>query len=166
VAWPRLIAAGADLRDRHRWAVGVCHVEGETRLCSWRPTIPAPGEGPSPVHGVWDGFGLRLSTAIASAATDIAVPPGRYRVAVLVDTNKPGPSPELRVTLSAREAPLAETTLPTTPGVPPTRLEGTIEHPGGLLKVDVKAERLWTTPTQYDLPTVWISDLKIEADVH
>lgn len=166
VAWPRLIAAGADLRERHRWAVGVCHVEHETRLCPWRSTIPAPGEGPSPVQGVWDGFGLSLSTAIAAAATDVAVPPGRYRVAVLVDTNKPGPSPEIRVTLSAREAPLAETTLPNTPGVPPTRLEGAIEHPGGLMKVEVKAERLWTTPTQYDLPTVWISDLKIEADVH
>ena len=46
------------------------------------------------------------------------------------------------------------------------RVEGVIEHLGGLLDIDVKAERLWTTPTFYDLPAVWLSDLKIEADFH
>ncbi|HEY2731160.1 MAG TPA: glycosyltransferase family 39 protein [Polyangia bacterium] len=164
--WPRLVAAGAELRDRHRWGVGVCHVEKQARLCAWRPTIPAPGEGRSGVRGVWDGIGLKLSTAIAAAATDVDVPPGKYRVSVVADTQLPGPSPEIRLTLGARGAALAEATLPAAPGTPPRRIEGVIEHLGGLLDVEVKAERLWTTPTFYDLPAVWISDLKIEADFH
>jgi 4-amino-4-deoxy-L-arabinose transferase-like glycosyltransferase len=165
VAWPRLLAAGADLRVKYRWGVGLCQILGEGRLCAWRPTIPAPGEGPSPVRGVWDGIGLKLSTAIAGATTDIDVPPGRYRVSLLADTVDPSVSPEIRLTLSARRSPLAEAVLPLAPGTPQARLEGTIEHLGGLLDVELRAERLWTTPTQYELPTVWISDLKIEAEV-
>jgi 4-amino-4-deoxy-L-arabinose transferase-like glycosyltransferase len=164
--WPRLVAAGAELRDRHRWGVGVCHVQREPRLCMWRSTIPAPGEGSSAVRGVWDGIGLKLSTAIAAAKTDVDVPPGRYRVSVLADTASPAPAPEIRVTLSARKSRMQETLLPAPPGEPPTRIEGTVEHLGGLLDVEVNVERLWTTPTQYDLPAVWLSDLKIEAEVH
>jgi 4-amino-4-deoxy-L-arabinose transferase-like glycosyltransferase len=166
VGWPRLVAAGAELRDRHRWGVGVCHVEAQARLCAWRPTIPAPGEGLSGVRGVWDGIGLQLSTAIAAAATDVDVPPGKYRVSLLADTRLPAPTAEIRLTLTARGSPLAEVTLPTPPGTPPTRIEGTVEHLGGLLNVEVKAERLWTTPALYDLPAVWLSDLKIEAEFH
>jgi 4-amino-4-deoxy-L-arabinose transferase-like glycosyltransferase len=164
-AWPRLVAAGDELRDRHRWGVGVCHVGGEARLCSWRATIPAPGEGASPVLGVWDGFGLQLSTALAGATTDVDVPPGRYRVSFVADTQAPAPAPEIRVTAYARKAPLVETLLPAPAGTPPTRLEGIVEHLGGLLDLEVRAERLWTTPSRYSLPPVWISDLKIEADV-
>jgi hypothetical protein len=165
-AWPRLVAWGAELRERHRWGVAVCHVGDEARLCQWRPTIPAPGEGVSGVRGVWNGVGLKLSTAIAAAATDVDVPPGKYRVSLRADTAVPGPGPEIRLTLSARNAPLAEATLPLPAGTPPTLVVGTIEHLGGLLNVEVKAERLWTTPTLYDLPPVWVSDLKIEAEFH
>jgi 4-amino-4-deoxy-L-arabinose transferase-like glycosyltransferase len=165
VTWPSLVAAGADLRDRHRWGVGVCHVEQQPRLCAWRATIPAPGEGLSPVRGVWDGIGLQLSTAIAGARTDVAVPPGRYRVSFVADTQVPSASPEIRLTLSARKTQLAEVTLPTPVGTPPTRVEGTVEHLGGFLDIELRAERMWTTPTQYALPAIWISDLKIEAEV-
>ena len=28
------------------------------------------------------------------------------------------------------------------------------------------AERIWATPTVFDLPTLWVSDLKIEAELH
>jgi hypothetical protein len=164
-AWPSLVAAGADLRDRHRWGVGVCHVEQQPRFCAWRATIPAPGEGLSPVRGVWDGIGLQLSTALVGAKTDVEVPPGKYRVSFVADTQVPSPSPEIRLTLSARKRQLAEVTLPTPVGTPPTRVEGTIEHPGGFLDIELRAERMWTTPTQYALPAIWISDLKIEAEV-
>src|SRR5262249_1746240 len=101
VAWPRLVAGGEELRDHHRWGVSVCHVLEQARLCSWRATIPAPGEGVSPVHGVWDGVGLQLSTALAGAKTDVDVPPGKYRVSFLADTASPMPGPEIRLTLSA-----------------------------------------------------------------
>jgi 4-amino-4-deoxy-L-arabinose transferase-like glycosyltransferase len=163
--WPRLMAAGAELRDRHRWGVGVCRVGGEMRLCPWRATIPAPGEGASPVHGVWDGFGLQLSTALAGATTDVDVPPGRYRLSLVADTQVPAPAPEMRVTVYARKAPVAETLLPAPAGTPPTRVEGIVEHLGGLMDIEIRAERLWETPSRYSLPVVWISDLKIEADV-
>ena len=165
-AWPRMLAAGGDLRDKHRFAVGVCHVGADARLCAWRPTLPAPGEGPSPVRGVWDGPGLKLSTAMAAVATNVDVPPGKYRVSLRAETQLPGASPEVRLTLAARGARLGDVTLPTPAGTPPARIEGTVEHLGGLLNVEVKAERLWTAPTMYDLPSVWVSDLKIEAEVH
>jgi 4-amino-4-deoxy-L-arabinose transferase-like glycosyltransferase len=165
VTWPRVVAAGADLRERHRFGVGVCHVGAEARLCAWRPTIPAPGEGPSPVRGVWDGIGLQLSTAIAGAATDVELPPGKFRASVVADTRLPMPAPEIRLTLSARQSRLAEVLLPAPAGTPPDRIGGTVEHPGGWLHVEVVAERLWTTPTRFELPAVWISDLKIEAEV-
>src|SRR5205085_6489025 len=51
VAWPRLVAAGADLRERHRWAVAVCEIAGRTQICDWRPTVPGPGEGASAGRG-------------------------------------------------------------------------------------------------------------------
>ena len=100
-----------------------------------------------------------------NAATDVDVPPGRYRVSLLADTSLPSPAPEIRLTLSARGASLAEVTLPTPAGAPPARLEGTLDHLGGPLNVEVKAERLWTTPTRYELPAIGLSDLKIEAEV-
>jgi 4-amino-4-deoxy-L-arabinose transferase-like glycosyltransferase len=164
IGWPRLVAAGADLRDRHRWGVAVCHVEKQGRLCAFRPTVPAPGEGLSAVRGVWDGVGLKLSTALAAATTEVELPPGKYFVSALADTQSPGPSVEVRVTLSARGATLGRTELPAPGPTPPARIGGSIEHPGGPLTVEVRAERIWTTPTRYDLPSVWITDLKIEAE--
>ena len=166
VGWPRLVAAGAELRDRHRWAVCLCSLEGHDRLCAWKPTIPAPGEGPSGVRGVWNGFGLKLSTALAAAATEVDVPAGRYRVSVTADSDIAGSTPEIRVTLTARGQALARTSLPSSAGNPSVRLSGVVEHLGGSLRVEIGTERVWTAPTFFDLPPVWISDLKIEADVH
>ena len=86
IGWPRLVRAGAALRDRHRWAVCVCDVAGASRLCNWRAVMtPAPGVAESsPVRGVWDGVGLRVTgitpSASASASSDIVLRPGRYRV--------------------------------------------------------------------------------------
>ena len=82
IGWPRAISAGSTLRERNRWAVCVCQVAGARRLCDVRATEPPPGEAPSPVRGVWDGFGLRLSGARAAAAFDLDLPAGRYRVSM------------------------------------------------------------------------------------
>jgi 4-amino-4-deoxy-L-arabinose transferase-like glycosyltransferase len=166
VAWPRVVAAGADLRERYRWAVAVCEVAGHTRLCDWKPTVPSPGEGASSVRGVWNGVGLKLSTSLAATATDVDLPPGRYLVSVMADTASSSPSPEIRLSLRARGASLAETTMPQPDGAPPRRLFGSVEHLGGPMRVEIGAERIWVAPTFFDLPPVWISDLKIEAEVH
>ncbi len=166
IGWPRLVAAGAELRDRHRWAVSLCDIDGRDRLCAWRPTVPAPGEGPSGVRGVWNGFGLKVSTAMAAAATEIDVPAGRYRVTVTVDSDLSGQTPEIQVTLKARGDVLETAPLPPPTGNPSLRLSGVVEHLGGILRLEIGAARVWTAPSVFDLPPVWISDLKIEADVH
>jgi hypothetical protein len=146
--------------------VGVCHVAGQGQLCAWRPTIPAPGEGASGVRGVWDGVGLEVSTALAAAATDVELPPGRYRLSALVDTQAPAAAPEIRLTLGAGGVALEEVTVPLPAGTTPARIGGVVEHQGGHLTIEVRAERLWTTPAFFAVPTVWLSDLKIEAEVH
>ncbi|HEX4406826.1 MAG TPA: glycosyltransferase family 39 protein [Polyangia bacterium] len=166
VGWPRLVAAGAELRDRHRWAVSVCSVDGHDRLCAWKPTIPAPGEGPSGVRGVWNGFGLKVATALAAAATEVDLPPGRYRVTVTADSDIAGQSPEIQITLRAHGKVLETAPLPPPAGPSSRRLSGVVEHLGGALRLEIGAARVWTTPSFFDLPSVWISDLKIEADVH
>ena len=38
VGAPALAWAGGKLREHHRWAVQVCHVDRQARLCSWRRT--------------------------------------------------------------------------------------------------------------------------------
>jgi 4-amino-4-deoxy-L-arabinose transferase-like glycosyltransferase len=165
-AWPRFVAAGSQVRDLHRWAVAVCRIDGRDRLCSWRSTIPAPGEGPSGVRGVWNGLGLKLSTALAAVATDVDLPPGRYRVSVTADATRPAPSPEVQLDLQASGRTIASAGLPLPVGAAPARLEGVMEHTGGNLRIEVHAERIWITPTAFDLPTLWVSDLKIEAELH
>jgi hypothetical protein len=166
VAWPRVVEAGAQMRDGHRWAVNVCTVQGHPQLCQWRATIPAPGEGPSGIRGVWNGLGLKLSTALAAAATDLDLPPGRYRISALADTARPAPAPEVRLDLLAGARTIASAGLPVPMGAGPARLEGVFEHEGGNLRIEAHAERIWITPTAFDLPTLWISDLKIEAEFH
>jgi len=162
--WPRLVAAGTQLRDTHRWAVGVCRVDGRDALCSWRSTIPAPGEGPSGVRGVWDGLGLTVSTALAAAATDVDLPPGRYRVSLAADTAIPAPTPTVRLDLKVSGTTVAAVELPLPAGGPSAGLGGFVEHAGGNLRIEVQGQRL--SSAVLDLPTVWISDLKIEADIH
>jgi hypothetical protein len=135
-------------------------------LCSWRATIPAPGEGASGVRGVWNGFGVKLSTALAAVATDVDLPPGRYRVSTQVDTARPSPTPEVRVDLQVSARTIAEASLPLPSGGTPVRLEGVVEHPGGNLRGELHAARIWVTPAAFDLPAIWVADLKIEAELH
>lgn len=164
-AWPYAMAAGTSLRDRYRWAVCVCDVEGHSRLCEVRAIVPAPGEGKSPVHGVWDGFGLTLASGLAGAATDVALPPGRYRISVLVDTAVPAERPEARLALRARGTVLGTTDLPRPASTTPERVSGVVEHLGGLLRIEVVAERSWPSPVFVEVPTLWITDIRIESEL-
>jgi 4-amino-4-deoxy-L-arabinose transferase-like glycosyltransferase len=163
--WPSLVAGAAQLRDRHRWGVCVCNVDGRDRLCAFRATVPAPGEGPSPVRGVWNGVGLTLTTGLAGAATDVELPPGRYRVSLLADTATSTERPEARLELRARGSVLAATQLPRPAGAPPARIGGVVEHLGGSLRIEVAAERAWSSPVFIDVPTLWIADIRIESDL-
>jgi len=172
LGWPRMVAAGARLRDRHRWAACVCTVDGAKRVCAFLPTAPAPPGGPSPVRGVWDGFGLRLSPAApggaaappsalrVAAATDIELPAGRYRVSMRAEAAGPAPdggSLELR----AADAAIARADWPRA-GVPVT-IAGTTTHAGGKLRIELGATGAILHPGD-GVPSLWLSAIEVEPD--
>ncbi|HXI56725.1 MAG TPA: hypothetical protein VNO55_11740 [Polyangia bacterium] len=85
-AAPRLLAGGARLRDRHRWAVVPWTVDGQTRLARWRRT--AVDLAREPEGGILAGApdGVRLHPHPATAAQVEVwldgddLPPGDYRL--------------------------------------------------------------------------------------
>jgi len=164
--WPRLMAAGADLRARHRFAVSVCDLAGHGHVCAWRRTASPPGAAPSPLRGVWDGFGLALAGGPARAVTEVELPRGRYRVSVVADAvggDAAAGAPTL--TLRVRDAALASASLP--PGAPPQQVAGVIEHPGGVLRLEAAADPARPAPpSAARAPTVWVADIKIVSDLH
>jgi 4-amino-4-deoxy-L-arabinose transferase-like glycosyltransferase len=159
VGWPRLTSAGADLRERNRWAVCVCEVAGAKRLCDVRATEPPPGQAPSPVRGVWDGFGLRLSGARAAAGFDLDLPPGRYRISMRAEAV--GPAVPAAVNLAADGTTLAQASWPTE--ATPVTLTGTAAHTSGKLHVDLGTSRGIPASTDGG-GTLWISAIKVEPD--
>jgi 4-amino-4-deoxy-L-arabinose transferase-like glycosyltransferase len=160
LGWPKLLAAGAGLRERHRWAVCVCEVGGARRLCSFRATAPAPGDGPSPVHGVWDGFGLRSSSPQAGAAADLELPAGRYRVSVRAETVATSPV-RATVDLEAGGVNLAHSSWPMAGTL--ITLTGLAVHSGGNLRVEIHSDGEVSTGTDGN-PTLWISAIEVEPD--
>jgi len=88
---PALAWSGGKLREHHRWAVQVCHVNREARLCSWRRTGPRDDDGTPWVRGVWNGVGLAIPAAVSdqaraiTAETELDVPPGDYTIEASVD---------------------------------------------------------------------------------
>jgi len=157
--WPRLTSAGTALRERNRWAVCVCEVAGAKRLCDVRATDPPPGETPSPVRGVWDGFGLRLSGAHAAAGFDLDLPPGRYRISMRAEAV--GPAIPAAVDLAADGANLARASWPTE--ATPITLTGTVPHASGKLHVELGTSRGIPASTDGG-GTLWISAIKVEPD--
>jgi 4-amino-4-deoxy-L-arabinose transferase-like glycosyltransferase len=161
--WLWLLDAAAQLRARHRWGVCVCTVQDQRGLCAFRPTAPPPGEGVSPVRGVWNGIGLALTTEPASAATDIELPPGRYRISARADAAGGAARPSARLELRAREGTLGTAMLPRPTGDPPVPLAGVVDHLGGSLRIEVAAQALSTPSMFVDVPTLWISDIQVEG---
>ena len=160
LGWPRLMEAGAGLRDRYRWAVCVCHIDGVGRLCEVRATRPPPGTAPSPVRGVWDGFGLRLSEAHTAAATDLDLPAGRYRISMRAESVQAGDVPA-RLDLLADGTNLAHASWPS-PAMPVT-LGGTAVHGGGNLRIELHLDS--ENPSGTDgIATLWISAIEVEPD--
>src|SRR4051812_38305054 len=173
VGWPRAVSAGTSLRERNRWAVCVCQVGGDRRLCDVRATEPPPGETPSPVRGVWDGFGLRLSGTRAAAAFDVDLPPGVYRVSMRAEAV--GEAVHAAIDLEAAGSNLVQAAWPTE--ATPVTLAGVVRHPGGNLHVEVGASRGMPASVASAVPsggriststdggaTVWISAIEVEPD--
>jgi hypothetical protein len=168
LGWPRLIAAGARLRDTHRWAVSVCSVEKSKRLCSWKMVQPPPGSASSPLRGVWDGVGLRLAASPAAAETALDLAPGRYRIGVradiapVVDAARGGSAAEnAEVVLSADGAELARAPSPTDGAAIP--LMGVVTHAGGKLQIQIRVTGDFL-PDVFPQAALWISDIAVETD--
>jgi 4-amino-4-deoxy-L-arabinose transferase-like glycosyltransferase len=149
--WFAATAIAAKLREDHRWAAHVCHVEGRAQLCQWRRD---DGAGPSPIRGVWDGFGL---TAGGRARAELVLPPGRRRVEARLDL-APVAAADGSVTFAAGAA---STTLSRAQLATESRAGRTlaialdVEHPGGPLVLRLSSAGAG--------PRVWLSDLQIEA---
>ena len=83
--------AGRLLREHHRWAVQVCHVDQQARLCSWRGSGTNLADGRPVVRGVWNGVGLAVPVATpdrtreVAATTELELPPGDYAIEASLD---------------------------------------------------------------------------------
>jgi len=137
IGWPRMLAAGERLRTQHRWAAAACVVAGAPRVCAFRATVPAPGQGESPVRGVWDGFGLRFTPPAVAAATDLDLPAGRYSVAMRLEAPVSSPA-GAEVALIVGGAEIRRTPWPS-PGSP-IALVGTVTHGGGTLHLEIRSD--------------------------
>src|SRR6185436_10762901 len=67
-----VVRGGQALRDSHRWAATVWHVNGEPKPAFWKKT----GAGVSPVHGLADGVTLVLEAGRTEAVAEIVLPDG------------------------------------------------------------------------------------------
>ena len=144
LGWPSLVKAGAALRERHRWAVAVCGAGAQTRLCTWKPTLPAPGQGRSPLHGVWNGVGLTIvaDQPAVSAVTEFELPAGQYRFTATVDATGPSPSTDiLRLAVTAGAQTIAAVELSEADPSPSQILDGLVDHRGGNLRLQTIVER-------------------------
>ncbi len=159
LGWPLLVSAGERLRARDRWAVCVCRVAGVKRLCDVVPA-PDPAGGPSPVRGVWDGFGLTVAGPSAAASWDVPLPAGRYRVSFLAEI---APSQaRAGLTVQADGQPMADAAL--SPGATAVTISGHVRHDGGNLHVDAVGSR-GICDEKCPVPTIWISGIDIETDI-
>ena len=177
VAWGGMLAAGAALRARARWAVSLCSypTATETHLCNWRRRAPA--RGPSPVRGTWDGVGLRIGQAAgddvaASTATSFPLDRGRYRLRAQVSVTGAGAGPDVVVAVTAGQSTVARALVSRGAGavpydhreqaaLPSFSIEGIFDHEGGplFLAFDVEPGAVGSIP---DGATVWFSQLVVE----
>jgi 4-amino-4-deoxy-L-arabinose transferase-like glycosyltransferase len=150
--WGVSLSLGARLRERHRWAVHVCQVAGETRFCGWRR---AGGSAP---RGVWNGVGVEAGSA---ASSDIELPAGRWRLQATLDLAPgsgvhgratldlaPGSGVQARAPLAVIDSEVSERPLP---------VAVTFQHPGGPLGVSLRlagdgAARLWLSDLKVSPP--------------
>jgi hypothetical protein len=160
IGWPRMLAAGARLRAQHRWAAAACKVAGAPRVCAFCPTLPAPGEGASPVRGVWDGFGLRFAPPAVAAATDLDLPAGKYVVSMRVDAPTSSPA-GAELSLSAGGVELKRTPWPAIGS--PIALVVPVTHAGGKLRIELRLDGRFVIP-EGEAPSLWVSAFDVEVD--
>jgi 4-amino-4-deoxy-L-arabinose transferase-like glycosyltransferase len=159
VGWPALVRAGATLRDRHRWAVSVCTLEGKSQLCNWRRSAPPLANGGvSPVRGAWNAVGLRLTAPVVATQTALDLEPGRYSFRAQVDV--PGGKTEHAADLALRVNGVSVASLRVTGGPAEAAkvLEASAEHPGGPVVLELRATAQGAADEGV---AIWVTDLKI-----
>ncbi len=158
VGWPRLVSAGEWLRARDRWAACVCRVGGAKRVCE---VVPAdlPAGAPSPVRGVWDGFGLSLRASRAAAALDLPLDAGTYQIGLRAEAVPTGAP--ISVALRANGRPIAEAAI--LPNATETKVTGKVDHTGGNLHLEFQGRR-GNSDGASDAGALWISGITIETD--
>jgi len=160
VGWPRMLAAGARLRDEHRWAAAACTVAGAGKVCAFRPVV-VPGQ-PSPVRGTWDGFGLKLTPAstTAAAVSDIDLPAGQYRASMRVDCAERCLD-DADVAVSAGGVELRRMPWPAQGSI--VALVVPVTHAGGKLRLEIRITGKFVHP-ESDMAALWISAFEVESD--
>jgi hypothetical protein len=150
VGAPTLAWAGGKLREHHLWAVQVCHVNEQARVCSWRSTGPHDDDAPG-VLGVWNGVGLAIPVAAPdrakqkAAETELDLAPGDYAIEASLDFAPLDPSTRMptgevsvqigtEVSATVSLAAVAQATRESSPL--PLRIEA--HHSGGKLPVRVR----------------------------
>ena len=159
IGWPKVAAAGERLRARDRWGVCVCRVAGANRTCDVLPAGVAPG-GPSPVRGVWDGFGLSLAAPRAGATLDLPLPAGHHRLTFRAEIVPAGAAAGLTVQIDGQptvDAPFSD-------GATLVTVTDPFSHPGGTVHVEFVGTRGISDQKRPDL-TIWISGIDIETDI-
>ena len=132
---------------------------GANRLCDVVAAGLPPG-APSPIRGVWDGFGLSLSGTRAGAAFDVDLPAGRHRLTLTAEI-VPAAS-DATLTVRARDQPPVAVGL--TPQAPSVTVTDRFTHPGGTLHIDLSASRE-NVEQKTSVPNIWISGIDIETDI-
>jgi hypothetical protein len=167
VGWPALVGGAAAVRDHHRWAVALCRVGEAERLCRWKAVTP--GQGASPVRGVWNGVGLSPGApgAAVAAETDIDLPPGRFQVTVTADTVAAAATASdvgaVRVTLQAEGQTIGYEVFPVNAPPLDRLIAGSLIHAAGPLRVRAVVEAISSLSNQGKPPVIWLSNLSITA---
>jgi Dolichyl-phosphate-mannose-protein mannosyltransferase len=173
VGAPTLAWAGSKLREHHRWAVQVCHVNQQARVCSWRRTGSRDDDTPA-VRGVWNGVGLAIPAAApdraqeTGAETELDLPAGDYAIEASLDI-----APlDAATTISAGEVnvqvgteaganvsldSIAQATRESSPL--PLRIE--VHHRGGKLPVRVRIAIPPAVPPTPLPGRLWVSEIAV-----
>jgi 4-amino-4-deoxy-L-arabinose transferase-like glycosyltransferase len=158
VGWPRLVGAAERLRARDRWGAFVCQVGDAKRVCE---VVPAelPAGAPSPIRGVWDGFGMSLRAPRAAAALELPLTAGTYQINLHADAVPTGAP--IAVSLRADGRPVAAAAV--TADATELTMTGKVDHTGGNLRLEIDAQRGISGGVS-DAATLWISRIAIVRD--
>jgi len=178
VGAPALAWAGGKLREHHRWAVQVCHVDQQARVCSWRRTGARDDDTPG-VRGVWNGVGLAIPAAAPDrmreivAETELDLAPGEYAIEASLDiapldesTNTSSGEVNVQVgtevTATVSLAAIAQATRESNPL--PLRIEA--HHGGGKLVVRVRIAIPPGGPPTTWPGRLWVNEIAVESLPH